>query len=145
MNKAILIDDISSLNTSEATFGDMFIFGNTLIIPYYNVKVNSNGNLKKEDGKYLNYCYLLFEGTMGIVWDYEVSRFMNAETRKCYGGIYIQDGEYYEFWITYDKGFVIMKEDYLSSKNPWSIKEELDGIFSCSNNDIIEIKTILIK
>jgi hypothetical protein len=131
MLKFIKIEGLESVNASESTFGNPVFLGNKLIIPFYNVKIHQGENsfLNQEKGKFIKYCYLVFEGVLAITWDYDLSRVIGPENRECYGGDYYYDKEHYEFWIKYQKGFIYLDQAYQSSLNPWNDLDERDDVF----------------
>lgn len=84
----------------------------------------------------------MFEEVTGITWDYEQSRAMGSDNRRCYGGIYYYDAVDYEFWIKYKQGKIFAKEDSLTSIIPPRRPEELRDFFE-ESNDVQKIKKML--
>jgi hypothetical protein len=121
MSQFVKIGSLVNVNTAEAVFGDMIIRGNRVFIPFHNVNVLKSdvGDMSELGGKYIRRCYLVFSGVSGIVWDYELSRFQRVDSRECYGGTYYLDNVHREFWVQYEKGDVIVEENYLVSVDPW--------------------------
>lgn len=121
MLKFIKTEGLRNINTSESTYGNPIFLGDKLIIPFYNVNIgfDENSFLNQETGRYIKYCYLVFESVSVIAWDYDFSRLIGPENRECYGGECYYDKEYHEFWIKYQKGLVYIQQDYQSSVDPW--------------------------
>lgn len=115
--------NFSYLNSSEAIYGNMVLKDNKLIIPYFNLYIMENDNqmLKKSVGKYLKKGYLVFENVSGIVWDYELSRRMFTEKVECYGGTNYFNNLYNEFWVSFEKNYIYIEEDFDVSKFPWNL------------------------
>lgn len=129
-------------NTAESIFGDSLMFGNKIIFPFFNVHImpNNDCTLGKEKGKYVKFCYLVFQGVQGITWEYELSRRMDSENRECYGGIYYKDELDYEFWIKYKQGYIYLTEDYQSSHKPWSkINSDETYFFKSIPESLLEV------
>lgn len=141
MSKFLKIKDIGSVNTAESTYGDSLLCGDKLIIPYFNVHIDLNNHefLKQDSGKYIKFCYLVFEGVFGVVWDYDLSRSVGSENRECYGGTYFYDNKDYEFWIKYNQGFIYLEKGYQSSSHPWKLSSYQRDFFQ-SNFIDSEIK-----
>lgn len=132
------INGFAYINSSEAIYGNMIFKNNKLIIPYFNVNIMDNNTeyLKELKGSYLKYCYLLFENISGIIWDYDLSRFLPFEKRECYGGVNFYDKKYNEFWISYEKGTLLLNKDFETSKHPWN-NEICDADFFNISSEII--------
>jgi hypothetical protein len=136
-------ESLSRVNTWEATFGDFVIQGDKLIIPYYNIYIMDDDNylkhimpnvdkhLQKEKGKYIQYCYLVFEGVVGIMLGYDVSKLIDETKYECYGGVYYRNRKGNEFWIQYQQGYIYLEPNYQSSITPWkSLEYEHDKFFT---------------
>lgn len=132
MKRLVDIPEIHNTNTAEAVFGDIQLLGNKIVIPYFNVHIiptQSYKGLEKGKAQYIQFCYLIFEETVGVIWDYEESRLMNYQNGECYGGTYYYDNNYYEFWIKYKCGKILVNQDYAVSPTPWSKSQEIQHFF----------------
>ncbi|WP_125232011.1 hypothetical protein [Leptospira harrisiae] len=122
MKEFTLFEGISNVNAGESNFGDFLFYNNKLIIPFFNIFIipDKDHNLRNYNSKFIEFSYLIFENVTAIVWEYELSRFLHEENRECYGGIYYLDNLYYEFWLNYSKGYLLLEEGTRISDKPWS-------------------------
>lgn len=118
------IDGLEYFNTGEADIGNIKISGNNIKIPVFNLQIINNNHtlLKKSSSTYLRFSYLCFDNVKSIIWNYEIKECLNL-SQECYGGTCFFDNEYYEFWIIYDKGYILTKE-FITSKIPHNLKIE---------------------
>lgn len=123
------------VNTPDSTFGKAELIGKKMIIPYKNVQIMENNDhfLKNFSGMYIAQCYLVFEGIQSITWDYDFSRNLNSDLRECYGGINYFDNEYYEFWIIYENGYVLIDSE-------WKITKDLVDLNTVDTHSFFESK-----
>jgi hypothetical protein len=146
MKSLTSISEIHNTNTAESIFGDIQVFGNSIVIPYFNVHIipnQSHENLEKGKAQYVQFCYLVFEGVVAVSWDYDDSRLIDSDNRECYGGIYYYDNNYYEFWIKYRYGKILVAQDYAVSLIPWEKSRIIQSFFE--ENRTSDIKEFLLK
>lgn len=131
--------DISSVNTAEATFGDVCLLGNSLVVPYFNVhitKAKISCNFSQYEGHFFNFCYLSFDFVETITWSYDLSRFIESSKRECYGGNHHFSNEYKEFWISYRSASIYVPDDFSKSTSPFEEDDfSLERFLSISKVD----------
>lgn len=107
------------LTSSEALIGDLHFINNNLIIPFQNLYIMETceqTELKNNICKYINYSFVLFRNVESITWSYEQSRKL-INYRECFGGEVFRDGFFHEFWISHERGDLILtNESSFSSK-----------------------------
>ena len=119
-----LIRGIKEINSAESFFGMQFLFCNRLVIPFFNLSINKGHDnliLNTTSSKYLNYGYLIFINVENISTKIKKEDNTNFIT-ECYGGINVFDNEYYEYWISYSKGYIaLIKNEYSFSNSPFKL------------------------
>ncbi|PKA10279.1 hypothetical protein CH372_20255 [Leptospira meyeri] len=136
---------LSKVNTAEAIFGDFLFAHDKLIIPYYNINIihDQNHDLAPFNGKYIKFCFLIFEGISGIVWNYELSKFLPEKNRECYGGDYYLNNVYKEFWLSYNHGYLILEKTFFSSTKPWNSNQISTSSFQISKETLNNLMKLL--
>lgn len=140
-----IIKEIDRVNTAESSCGDILMIENNIIIPYSNVVITGNGLDKifnDNVNSYLDFCFIIFENIEVVTFDYDFSRLIDREKRKCYGGVHYLRNEEFEFWISCKSAKVILNEGYVFSKMPFPIPIEKRKILLNENpayRDLIKL------
>ncbi len=145
MSELIKIEGTIHVNTSESTFGDLLLLNDKLIVPFFNANIiqNEESYLAVYSGKYIKFCYLMFESVSGIVWDYDLSRFLPEINRECYGGAYYQNLDYREFWLSYLKGYLVYRNNPEVSKHPWNLADITNSDLFSAGDTFSKLQSIL--
>lgn len=111
-------------NTAESVFGDISLRGANLIVPFFNIKLNSELNLgtKYEENTYIDFSWIVLYQVISFTSDYKLSREIDLENRICIGGVNFLDKRDYEFWLEFDKIKIVIPNQFQLSPVPFILK-----------------------
>lgn len=125
-------EEIRRVNSAEADLGDMRLIDDKFVVAFCNLDIMDGGEdvmLNEHISSYINFCYVVFEGVDTITFDYDMSRLIPLEKRKCYGGINYLTNQHSEFWISYKTGKILFTEKTQFKKIPqFFTREELRNL-----------------
>ncbi len=144
MKKFQIFTGTSYMNSVEGTFGDIFHFADTIVIPFHNVQLVHDVPEKISSAKnlYIDFCYLAFVGVNTFTNDFTIGEETLPKTAECLGGDYFFTDKFEEFWIDATYSFSILPVDFKVSKSGWNI-EKADKPFFAYNQDIEKLKIYL--
>ena len=142
MKELIKIVGLESLNTSEASIGEMIVLGRNVLLPLYNCDILPGHNLENIAvfQKYVEYCIVAFIDVSAIGWEGIGTKLVEGRGVECFGGTYVRDDVHYEFWIKCDRGIIFLDSRYRTSSSPFN---DLDRKISFLVRDKDFIDTVL--
>jgi hypothetical protein len=132
--------DENPFNSGESVIGNVIIYKNNIIIPFYDIYIYQKYNeaFPIPHFNYIKFSYLVLKRVSRVSFNHEQSKDFK-ENRSCYGGEHYKDNSHLEFWVEYKESNIFLPENYEYSKDPFIFNRDQTYLFENQN----EIASIL--